>query len=95
LQGALTIDDRRRSERDIVAEYRDALELPEAELPSAEEIFLRYRASVSHGLAIWLSTLGGGDAGWQREDVSMALAQRYAAAFADLDTPAALNAIAP
>lgn len=92
MQGALTIEDRRRCERDLLDEYRTALALPAAELPSAEEIWLRYRASVAHGLAIWLATLSGGDA-WQDAAVCLALAQRYSAAFLDLDTRAALAAI--
>ena len=71
----------------------DALRLPSAELPKAEEIWLRYRASVAHGLAIWMATLSGGDA-WQGADICLALAQRYSAAFLDLDTRAALDAIA-
>jgi len=92
LQGALTIEDRRRAERDLLDEYRGALELPAAELPSTEEVWLRYRASVAHGLAIWMATLSGGDA-WQSAEICLALAQRYAAAFVDLDTRAALDAI--
>jgi aminoglycoside phosphotransferase (APT) family kinase protein len=92
VQGALTIEDRRRSERELVEEYRSALTLPAGELPSAEEIWLRYRASVAHGLAIWIATLSGGDA-WQRPEVCLALAQRYSAAFVELDTRAALDSI--
>jgi len=92
LQGALTIEDRRRGERDLLDEYRAAVELPADEIPTAEGVWLRYRASVAHGLAIWMATLSGGDA-WQRPDICLALAQRYSAAFIDLDTPAALNAI--
>lgn len=92
LQGALTIADRRAAERDLLDEYRAALDLSAAELPSSEEIWLRYRASVAHGLAIWIATLSGGDA-WQRPDICLALAQRYAAAFTDLDTRAALDSI--
>nr|WP_090275346.1 phosphotransferase [Mycolicibacterium komanii]CRL68325.1 aminoglycoside phosphotransferase [Mycolicibacterium komanii] len=92
LQGALTIEDRRRSERDLLDVYRGALTLPAAELPSAEEVWLRYRASVAHGLAIWMATLSGGDA-WQGADICLALAQRYSAAFIDLDTRAALAAL--
>ena len=49
-------------------------------------MLLRYRASVAHGLAIWMATLSGGDA-WQSPAICLALAQRYAAAFIDLDTP--------
>ena len=93
LQGALTIEDRRRSERELLDEYRGALSLPAAEIPSADEVLLRYRASVAHGLAIWMATLSGGDA-WQSAEICLALAQRYAAAFMDLDTRAAIDAIA-
>ena len=93
LQGALTIEDRRRSERELLDEYRGALTLPAAEIPSADEVLLRYRASVAHGLAIWMATLSGGDA-WQSAEICLALAQRYAAAFMDLDTRAAIDAIA-
>jgi sulfur transfer complex TusBCD TusB component (DsrH family) len=92
LQGALTIEDRRRGERDLLDEYRAALTLPAEEMPTAEDVWLRYRASVAHGLAIWMATLSGGDA-WQRPDICLAFAQRYSAAFIDLDTRAALNTL--
>lgn len=93
LQGALTIEDRRGAERDLLEEYRTALDLPNAEMPSPEDVLLRYRASVAHGLAIWLATASGGDA-WQSAEISTTLAQRYAIAFVDLETRAALDAIA-
>ena len=92
LQGALTVENRRSSERDLLDEYRAALTLPADDMPSAEEVMLRYRASVAHGLAIWMATLSGGDA-WQSAEICLALAQRYAAAFGDLDTRAAIDAI--
>jgi hypothetical protein len=92
LQGSLTIEDRCASERELLAEYRAALTLPADEMPTADEIWLRYRASVAHGLAIWMATLSGGDA-WQRPDICLAFAQRYSAAFIDLQTRAALDAI--
>ena len=72
LQGALTIEDRRRGERDLLEEYRGALDLPADEMPSADEVWLRYRASVAHGLAIWMATLSGGDA-WQSGQISVSL----------------------
>ncbi|MGZ5363780.1 MAG: phosphotransferase [Mycobacterium sp.] len=92
LQGALTIEDRRVGEWDLFAEYRGALDLPADELPSTDEVWLRYRASVAHGLAIWMATLSGGDA-WQGADICLALAQRYSAAFVDLQTRTALDVI--
>jgi hypothetical protein len=41
----------------------------------------------------WLSTLGTD--GYQTREVSLALAERFAAAFVDLDTPAALAELGP
>ncbi len=93
MQGALTIEDRRRSERDLLAEYHDALALPADELPSMDEILLRYRASVAHGLTLWLCTASAGEL-WQRPDIAIALAQRYSVAYADLETADALDRIA-
>jgi hypothetical protein len=62
--------------------------LPADEMPSSDEIWLRYRASAAHGLPIWLVTASAG--AWQRRDISVALAQRYSHAYADLETTAAL-----
>ncbi len=93
LQGALTIEDRRQNERTLLAEYRDALALPADEMPTMDEIWLRYRASVAHGLTIWLCTASAGEL-WQRPDIALALAQRYSAAYADLNTASALADIA-
>ncbi len=94
LQGALTIEDRRQHERDLLQEYRDALGLSREEMPSLDEIWLRYRASVAHGLTLWLCTASSDGGLWQRVDIAVALAQRYSAAYADLNTPAALADVA-
>jgi len=91
LIGALTEQDRRRSETELVEEYRKALDVPSIERPSASEAWLRYRTTPAYGLAIWLSTLGTD--GWQTREVSMALAERYASAFVDLETMLALDAM--
>jgi hypothetical protein len=88
---ALTEEDRRASEADLVEEYRTSLDMPHDERPTTEEAWLRYRASAAHGLAIWLSTLGTD--GWQTREISLTLAQRYAAAFVELETLAALDSI--
>lgn len=89
LQGAITTEDRRANERDLLEIYRGALELPADELPSTDEIWLRYRASVAHGLTLWLCTASAGEL-WQRPDIALALAQRYSAAYEDLQTAQAL-----
>ena len=90
LQGAITTEDRRSHERALLEVYRDALALPADDLPSLDEIWLRYRASVAHGLTLWLCTASAGEL-WQRPDIALALAQRYAAAYEDLQTAQALS----
>lgn len=89
--GALTEDDRRTHEASLLEIYREALTLPEGERPTCDEIRLHYRAAQAYGLAIWLSTLG--TQGYQTQAISLALAQRYAAAFVENETVAALDAI--
>jgi hypothetical protein len=91
LIGALAEKDRRDNEADLVEEYRNSLEVPRDQVPSADEAWLRYRTTPAYGLAIWLSTLGTD--GWQSRDVSIALARRYSCAFVELGTMAALDAI--
>lgn len=88
LIGALTVEDRRRNEIALLEEYRAALDVPGSERLSMDEIWLRYRATPAYGLAIWMSTLGTD--GYQSREVSLALAQRFATAFVELDTMAAL-----
>ena len=89
LQGALTVKDRRAGEADLIDAYHSSLDLPAGERPSTDEIWLRYRASAAHGLAIWMATSASDT--WQRPEVSLPLARRYAAACADLDTASAIN----
>lgn len=93
LVGALTKADRRHGERDLLEAYRLALELDAAERPSPQAVWQRYRTTPAYGLPIWLSTLGTD--GWQLPEVSQALVQRYACAFNELDTPAALASSTP
>jgi hypothetical protein len=88
LQGAVTTEDRRTGEAALIDAYLEALDLPDDEQPSREETWLRYRASAAHGLALWLATAASNT--WQRPEVSLTLAQRYAAAFVDLDTVGAI-----
>jgi hypothetical protein len=83
LVGSLTVDERRRSERHLLDAYVDELGLVDA-----GEAWLRYRASAVYGLAIWLSTLGTD--GYQTRAVSLALAERYGAAYVDLGASDAL-----
>ena len=42
----------------------------------------------------WLATASAGEL-WQRPDIALALAQRYSAAYEDLQTAAALEVLSP
>jgi hypothetical protein len=90
LIGSLTEADRRHSEKALLEEYRNALEVPRVEHPRQDQVWLRYRATPAYGLPIWLSTLGTD--GYQSHEISFALAQRFASAFVELDTVSALSA---
>ncbi len=92
IQGALTVEDRRSTEADIVEAYRDALDMPADQRPTREEIWKRYRASTAHGLTMWLVTAASDT--WQRPEISLTLARRYAAAFVDLEGAAAIDELA-
>jgi Ser/Thr protein kinase RdoA (MazF antagonist) len=88
LQGALAVEDRQASERELVAHYHRSLSLPDGQTPTLPNVWLMYRAAAAHGLTVWLATASSN---WQRPEVSLALAERYAQAFVDLDTAAAID----
>ncbi len=92
LQGALTPENRRSGEVELVRIYHDTLELPDEERPTLEDTWLHYRASASHGLALWMATASSDT--WQRPEVSLPLARRYAEAFVDLETAFAVADLA-
>lgn len=91
--GSLTIEDRRSHAADLIEGYRTALEVPEAQRPSRDEAWLRFRSCPPYGLGVWLATGGGG--GWRTPEICGNLVERYATAFDDLDTPSALAALPP
>jgi aminoglycoside phosphotransferase (APT) family kinase protein len=84
LVSALTVADRREHESQLLDLYLEALGRP-----SRQEAWLRYRATAAYGLAVWLATLANDQA--QTRQVCLALCERYATAFVDHDTPAALD----
>ncbi|SRR5579875_479185 len=91
LISALTTEDRRHYEDDLIKGYCEALGIAREQRPSAEEAWLRYRASPAYGLAVWLATLASETA--QRREVCLALCERYAVAFAELGTLEALASL--
>jgi hypothetical protein len=89
LQGALEVADRRDAERALLETYLAALSVPDESLPSFDDLWLRYRAGASYGMALWLATAASR---WQRPEVSATLATRYSIAFADLASAEAVEA---
>jgi hypothetical protein len=89
LVSALTVEDRRNAEPELLAAYQQTLDVPADERPTSDEVRLRYSAAHAYGLPIWMSTHSSDNS--QRPDVCRALIERYAAAFVDCDTPAALD----
>lgn len=88
LVGALSVSDRREHERELIELYRQALAIPQEDLPSREEAWLRYRGTPAYGLAVWLGTANS--VNYQSHSVCSNLVNRYATAFLDLDTPSAI-----
>jgi aminoglycoside phosphotransferase (APT) family kinase protein len=88
LISALTEEDRRKNEAALLEEYRNALQVPQGQRPSIEQMWRRYRTTPIYGLAIWLSTLGTD--GWQSKEVCLTLSRRFSSAFVELDTLKAL-----
>lgn len=86
---ALTEDDRRRHAADLVELYRQALDIPEQERPTAKEAWLRFRSSMSYGLAIWVTT--GAEDHYQKPEICANLSRRFATAFLELNTRGALQ----
>ena len=86
LQGALTVEDRRQHERALLEEYRDALAAPAAKCRPWKRfgcgIGRRWRTGWRCGWRPRVVEAGYGNA----PEIAVALAQRYANAFGDLDT---------
>jgi hypothetical protein len=91
LISALTEEDRRKKEADLLDEYRKTLHVPDGQRPTGDQMWAPYRATPIYGLAIWLSTLGTD--GWQRSEISLTLCQRFSAAFMELGTLQALRSV--
>jgi Phosphotransferase enzyme family len=88
---ALSVDDRRANERDLLRGYLDALTREGAEdsVPSFDEAWALYQQTPAYGLAIWLGVYGIGE--YQRDDLGLATIERFARAFDDLGTASVLE----
>lgn len=86
LVGSLSVEDRRRHERELIRHYLDCLKGTGVDVPSFDETWLQYRQHVMHGF-MWVST----PPQMQPDDVVAANTERYCAAFEDLETLDALG----
>lgn len=84
LVSALSVEQRRSHEADLLRGYLEALGQAGATPPSFEEAWLRYRQTPAYGLIIWLGTHGFG--GYQTEDKCLTTIERFARAFDDHET---------
>jgi len=90
LVSALDVENRRQHERDLIHRYLDGLAAHGADAPARNEAWAAYRRSPAYGLSAWTTTFGFGD--YQESDLARTTAERFAAAFADLETEQALKA---
>jgi hypothetical protein len=86
IASALTVDDRRRSERDLVRHYLDELRAAGVEPPAPDEAWQGIRRGILHGFYLWAITMKVDPA------VTTVLLTRLGTAAADHDSFAAVGA---
>ncbi|MEU4344510.1 aminoglycoside phosphotransferase family protein [Nocardia sp. NPDC023852] len=88
LTSALTVEDRRAWEKDLLRIYADQLATSGGPALSLDEVWLGYRQQLFHGLFFWLLTLGVGalEPAMQPEAVSRANLERMTHAVIDLES---------
>lgn len=86
LVGALTIDDRRRHERELLRHYLDCLAAKGVPAPTFDAAWTTYRQQLFHGL-MFVAT----PPQMQPDDVVAAFVERYCTAVDDLDGLAAIG----
>ncbi len=93
LSSALTVDDRRAWERELIELYVDRLHAAGGPALSFDEAWLAYRQQAFHGLVFWLYTIGAGrlQPAMQPDEVSLANLERMTAMIDDLDSFGALR----
>jgi hypothetical protein len=90
LTSALSIDDRRIHERELITRYTERLRAGGITDLGAGQAWEAHRRAQAYGLPCWTATAGYAD--YQQDDLAVTTAERFAAAYADLDTDAALRA---
>jgi hypothetical protein len=84
LTTSLAVRDRRACERELLGDYLDALAASGAPAPRFGDAWALYRRTPTYGLPAWLHTLTGGT--FQPREVCLAVIERLAAAYVDLDS---------
>ncbi|MGH9037216.1 MAG: phosphotransferase [Acidimicrobiia bacterium] len=94
LLSALTVEDRRAWERELLELYLDRLEPADGPAPTFDEAWLAYRQQTFHALVFWLYTIGAGrlQPDMQPKDVCLANVERMANAVVDLES---LDSLSP
>jgi hypothetical protein len=86
---ALSIEDRRAHEFDLLRRYRGALLAAGVPAPTFDDMWTAYRRTPAYGYGIWLQTWIFG--GYQDDAISESCMTRFAAAYEDLGTDQALR----
>jgi hypothetical protein len=88
VMSALTIEDRRAWERELLELYLEELARAGGIAPPFDEAWLRYRQQVFHGLVFWLYTIGSGrmQPQMQKQSVAKANVARMTQATIDLES---------
>lgn len=93
LGSALTVEDRRAWESDLLRLYLDELAARGGPKLEYDNAWLAYRQQVFHGAAFWLITLGAGllEPAMQPESVSLVNVERLTTMLIDLESARALD----
>lgn len=93
IAAALTVEDRRAYERDLVTHYVESLHRHGVTSLDFDKAWLAYRRQTLHALLFWLYTIGYGplQPKMQPDDICLANIERMAQAVVDLDSLAALE----
>lgn len=88
IMSALTIEQRRAWERDLLEFYLDRLQAAGGTAPDFEAAWLQYRQQTFQGVFAWVGTLGQGrmQPDMQPRDISLANFERILQAVADLES---------
>ena len=86
IMAALTVDDRRSWEHDLLERYLERVRENGGDPPAFDDAWLRYRQQTFHGLTFWLMTIGFGEdhPEMQADEISKTLVERMCHAACDL-----------